>query len=187
MSNIQKDAPCLKTILARVRELAAQSAQVAAAKSPKANASGIVSKRLKLDDSISNCLSASSASDHHATASSSADKSADSSRSAVTITFGDCAENHAGAGLPHCLHPVPPYICTSMTSARSGMQKLGETMAAGCGFTIDELHAAERVFAAAGATVGSVVACMRCPASCMRCSASCLLPAKLSHPAVRSD
>ena len=33
------------------------------------------------------------------------------------------------------------------------MQKLGETMAAGCGFTIDELREAEGVFAAAGAKV----------------------------------
>jgi hypothetical protein len=33
------------------------------------------------------------------------------------------------------------------------MQKLGETMAAGCGFTIDELREAEGAFAAVGAQV----------------------------------
>jgi len=35
----------------------------------------------------------------------------------------------------------------------TGMQKLGETMAAGCGFTVDELHQAARTFEAAGAKV----------------------------------
>jgi hypothetical protein len=33
------------------------------------------------------------------------------------------------------------------------MQKLGETLSAGCGFTIEELQDAERAFAAAGAKV----------------------------------
>jgi hypothetical protein len=36
------------------------------------------------------------------------------------------------------------------------MQKLGETMASGCGFTIDELRQAERAFAAAGAKVSTI-------------------------------
>jgi hypothetical protein len=37
------------------------------------------------------------------------------------------------------------------------MQKLGETMASGCGFTIDELRQAEKTFAAAGAKVSVLI------------------------------
>ena len=37
----------------------------------------------------------------------------------------------------------------------TGMQKLGETMAAGCGFTIEDLRHAEQVFAAKGAQVSA--------------------------------
>jgi hypothetical protein len=78
--------PGLQSILAKVRELA-QSATSQPAKSHKADASALSIKRAKLQHS-----------QYDAAAGCSADKSAESSsKSAVTITFGDCAENHAGA------------------------------------------------------------------------------------------
>jgi hypothetical protein len=86
----EAQTPDLKTIFAKVRELASHSAAGLATQPSKAPA---ISKRSRDDEAA-----ASADSEQLAAAESSAEKRTQSrANSAVTITFGDCAENHVGA------------------------------------------------------------------------------------------
>ena len=92
MSNINKSnnearTPDLEFIFAKVRELASNSAASQTMKPLKALAT---SKRSRDDEVATNAEA-----EQDAIAESLADKSMQSS--AVTVTFGDCAENHVGA------------------------------------------------------------------------------------------
>jgi hypothetical protein len=98
MSNDRKcshvaPAPDLKSIFEKVKEIASQSA---ASQMKKLSRNASTLKRLRDDGDAGNDINFEIQQQH--AVDSCADTSAQScSSSAVTITFGDCAENHVGA------------------------------------------------------------------------------------------
>ena len=88
-------APDLKSIFEKVKEIASQSAETVG-RATKSSKTVSASKRSRDDGAAAHDADAEV--EQQITAESSGDKSTQSnSSSAVTITFGDCAENHVGA------------------------------------------------------------------------------------------